>query len=82
MARWCCRLNLLSFDMILVPITVSNTHWVLAVMYPRTGIINTYDSLNISNDALVPSLKRWADEHARDVGNSPVESGYEQVLSR
>ena len=81
-ARWCGRLNLLSFDMIFVPINVSSTHWVLAVMYPRTGMINTYDSLNINNDALVPSLKRWADDHARDVGNSPVEWGYDQVLSR
>jgi len=81
-ARWCGRLNLLSFDKIFVPINVSNTHWVLAVMYPRTGVINMYDSLNSSNETLVPSLKKWAADHAREVGNYPVEWRYEQMLSR
>jgi len=57
-ARWCGRLNLLTFKLIFVPINVANSHWVLAVMHPRTGVINIYDSLNNGNEALVPSLRK------------------------
>jgi len=81
-ARWCGRLNLLSFDLIFVPINVANSHWVLAVMHPRTGVINVYDSLSSSNAALVPSLKRWTVDHARDVGVAPVDWRYIPVRSR
>jgi len=68
--------------MIFAPINVYSTHWVLAVMYPLTGMLDTYASLKINNDALVPSLKRWADDHARDVHMGPLKWGYDQLLSR
>jgi len=80
-AWWCGRLNLLTFKLIFVPINVANSHWVLAVMHPRTGIFNIYDSRNNGNEALVPSLRKWADDHARDVGVSPVAWRYEPVTS-
>ena len=81
-SRWCGRLNLLTFNPIFMPIDVANTHWVLAVMHPSTGVINIYDSLNNGNEADVPSLLKWADDHARDVGAHPVVWHYEPVLSR
>jgi len=81
-ARWCGRLNLLEFDVVFVPINVANPHCVLAVMLPRTGVINVYDSLSSSNAALVPSLKRWTVDHAHDVGAAPVDWRYIPVRSR
>jgi len=81
-AWWCGWLNLLTFKLIFVPINVANSHWVLAVMHPRTGVVNIYDSLNNGNEALVPSLCKWAEDHARDVGVRPVAWRYEPVTSR
>jgi len=51
-------------------------------MHLRTGFIKISDSLNNGNEALVPSLRKRADDHARDVGVSPVAWRYEPVTSR
>jgi len=74
--------TILAFDLIFVPINAANSHWVLAVMHPRTGVISVYDSLSSSNAALVPSLKRWTVDHGRDVGVAPVDWRYISVRSR
>ena len=70
--RWLKNIDLLSYDLIMVPVHVHTNHWSLAVINIKEERLEYYDSLQIGDtrDSL-EHLGRWLKDRANGSGSKP-----------
>lgn len=71
--RWTRKIDIFSFDLVLVPIHLG-LHWTLAVIDLLCKEIRYYDSMNGNNHECLKALKLYLkEEHADKKGNLPLD---------
>ena len=66
--RWTRKIDIFSFDLILVPIHLE-THWCMAVIDFRRKEIVYFDSLKRNNSQCIIELKKYLNEESKSKGN-------------
>jgi sentrin-specific protease 1 len=67
--RWTKRVDVFSFDLLLVPINHGNAHWCLAALWPRERRLEYFDSLHGAGAAakrVIALLSRYLNDEAAD----------------
>lgn len=67
-AKWTKRkkVDIFSFDLILIPLHVRGNHWTLGVVNMKEKNIKLYDSLNLQNKNFFEYIKRYIADEAQD----------------
>ncbi|CAA9991129.1 sentrin-specific protease 1, putative [Plasmodium knowlesi strain H] len=67
-SRWTKRkkVDIFSFDLILIPLHVGGNHWTLGSINMREKKIKLYDSLNMSNTKFFEYMRRYLVDEMRD----------------
>ncbi len=72
--RWTRCVDVFSFDRLLVPINLSNTHWALAMIEPHHLRLVYYDSLGGTGKGVLQTLLRWLQDEARDKQHKRIDT--------
>jgi len=67
--RWSRQLDLKDYDAVLIPINLTDIHWLLAVVYPQRCVVDTYDSSGCASDWVVQCLVQWGKDDLRAHGH-------------
>lgn len=74
-AKWTKRkkVDIFSFDLILIPLHVGGNHWTLGVINIKEKNIKLYDSLNLQNKNFFVYIKRYIADEAKDKKNEIID---------
>lgn len=64
--RWTRRVDIFSFDLIMVPVHVGNVHWCMAIINLRDKWIRYYDSMGSPNPHVLDALQNYLQEESLD----------------
>mmetsp|Transcript_25279 Transcript_25279/g.60006 ORF Transcript_25279/g.60006 Transcript_25279/m.60006 type:complete len:594 (+) Transcript_25279:219-2000(+) len=74
--RWARKKNLSRCDRIFFPINVSNSHWCLAVVYPKKKLIRYFDSLGGQNSNCLKLLERYMQDEGSERGDESLQGAW------
>ena len=66
--RWVRKIDVFSYDKILIPINIRNTHWILACINNTNDIIEVYDSLHEADREYGLRLQEFMRLHCEEKG--------------
>lgn len=64
--RWSKKFDVFALNRVFIPINLSNTHWVMAVVYVQKKEIHYYDSMSGSGKRHLDAILRWLVDEARE----------------
>ena len=68
-ARWSRQFNFQDYEAVFVPIKLTDSHWLLAVIHPQRCVVDMYDSLGRASDWVLQCLVQWGQDRAQGHGN-------------
>ncbi|BFG01438.1 uncharacterized protein DMAD_01189 [Drosophila madeirensis] len=75
--RWTRRIDLISKDIIVVPVHFNGMHWCMAIIHMKNKTIFYYDSLGNPNNLVLEALKKYIQEESLDKRRQPLDvSGF------
>lgn len=69
--RWTRKVDLFSYDLIPVPVHVSNIHWCMAIISLRDKYIRYYDSMGQPNKRVLDALEQYLKDESLDKKKQP-----------
>ncbi|SPP88648.1 uncharacterized protein LOC117590320 isoform X2 [Drosophila guanche] len=82
--RWTRKIDVISKDIIVVPVHFNGMHWCMAIIHMKNQTIFYYDSLGNPNNAVLDALKNYVQEESLDKRKQPFDvSGFriENILN-
>lgn len=64
--RWTKKVDLFAYDIIPVPVHVSNIHWCMAIINMKEKTIKYYDSMGASNNRVLSALEDYLRDESLD----------------
>lgn len=64
--RWSKKIDVFAMDRIFMPVNISNSHWVMAVVFVTLKEIRYYDSMSGSAPNTLNAILRWLTDEARE----------------
>uniref|UniRef100_A0A182J7R5 Ubiquitin-like protease family profile domain-containing protein n=1 Tax=Anopheles atroparvus TaxID=41427 RepID=A0A182J7R5_ANOAO len=81
--RWTRKVDLLAYDMIVVPVHVNGIHWCMSIVDLRRKTIHYYDSMGSPNNAVLNALECYLAEESLDKRKTPFDtSGFTKANIR
>lgn len=72
--RWTRRVDIFSYDLIMVPVHVGNVHWCMAIINLRDKWIRYFDSMGSPNPQVLDALLNYLKEESMDKRNMPFDT--------